>query len=232
MATNDSEAFPPDEADEDSGGDESPSGDSRSLGPSEVEEGFDFFDDVQRAYDLEDPLITAMLANMIEMRRIEESNNEVLKQLRAQRDPDARGKFPTEMSHEVPSETPTTDPNEVERTPVDQGYARITAVSFGWPDGAANAVGIQLATKNGLQLFPRNSEDNFVAFNDFSETFPFDYTLQPGEALVARTVNLDTTNDHFVNIVPHIEELRPEVAQRRLEEQEGIFGGGGGGGDA
>lgn len=195
----------------------------RSLSREEMDRAFEFYTEVSEAYQIEDPSMAGLMAIMIRLRRLEERQLGVLTEIRDQRQPDSRGKFPTEMSHDIPPESPPTDPYQVERTPLEQGWARITAISFAWPDGAGNAVGIRIRTESGLTLFPRNPEDNYVAFNDFSETFPFDYTLRPGETLVAETINLDDTYSHFVNIVPHIEEVREEVGRMRREEQTEIF---------
>lgn len=202
---------------EDGGGDDdTPEWMNGPILPSsrEIHEQYKFFMDVKEAYNVHDDLVGSMLATQVQMSRVERSQASIIEELRSvvaelryQRGPPIVGAFPIEMSHDVAADTPTSNPNTVTRVPSEETEVRIDGVSLAWPDGAANSVGIQLRTGNGLKLVPRNPEDDYLAFNDFADTFDLRYTLEPGEELVAQTVNLDTSNPHFVNIVPHIEEL-------------------------
>lgn len=175
----------------------------------EVHGQINLLEQVKDLVGTDDDWLAGVLANQVQMARMERVENELLREIRDQSD-NIIGEFPFEMSHDVPPDTPVSSPNEVVRVPDEQNVTRVVAVSLGWPDGASNAVGIQITTGSGLTLFPRNPEDNFVAFNDFSETFGLRYELNPGEELIARTINVDATNSHFVNIVPHIEEVPTE----------------------
>lgn len=218
MSTNESADVEPD----DDAGDGSGDGVVDSYPTDgEIQDAYQFFQGIKRAYQIEDDDLLAVLFSLqVRLSRVEEAQSNLLTETRRQRDPSIVGEFPVEMSHSVPADTPITDPNLVERTPDEDGFARVTAISVGWQDGAGNAVGIQVRTANGLKLLPRNPEDQYLAFNDFSETFPLRYTLSPGETLVAQTVNLDNQNSHFVNIVPHVREVREELGEKQREWQE------------
>lgn len=177
---------------------------------AEVREQVNLVEHVMDFLDSDNDWLAALVANQVQMARLERSQAGLLRDIRDQQAPDIVGEFPFELSHDVPADTPTNSPNVVTRTPSDESETRIVSLSLGWPDGANNQVGIKVRTGNGLTLFPRNPQDDFVAFNDFSETFGLDYRLNPGEELIAETVNLDTQNNHFVNIVPQIVELEDE----------------------
>lgn len=185
--------------------------------PEEARKEFNLLEEVRSHFGVDDDYLAAMLANQIQMGRVERRQTELLEEIRDQRGPPLVGEFPIEMSHDVPADTPAEDPHTVERVPNEEESTKIVAVTLGWADGANNAVGIQLRTGNGLKLIPRNPEDDYMAFNDFTDTFDMVYELEPGETLVAQTVNLDTGNSHFVNIVPHVEE--------RVSDETGDGGG-------
>lgn len=176
------------------------------IGDEEIREQANLLERIMSHFDVDDQYLAAMVANQVQLAQIERKENEILREIRDQRAPQIVGEFPFEMSHDVPADTQPEDPNMVERVPSEETDTRIVSLSLGWPDGANNAVGIRVRTGNGLTLFPRNGQDDFVAFNDFAETFGLDYRLDPGEKLIADTINVDTTNNHFVNIVPQIVE--------------------------
>lgn len=188
------------ESDDDGGGDE------ELIAPDVVEAQQNLLEQIGAAFGIDDEYLAAMLANQVQMGRIEQAQLKALEEMRGS-GAEVVGEFPVEMSHYVPADTPTTDPVETVRVPDQQNPSRITAISLGWQDGASNVVGVKIRTGDGLTLLPRNPQDDFIAFNDFSDTWDLRYELDAGEKLVAETVNLDAQNQHFVNIVPHIEEL-------------------------
>lgn len=113
--------------------------------------------------------------------------------------------FPVEFSVLVPADTGRDNPTTVTRTmPAD---VRITTVILGWRDGADGQVGIQFGTESGERFVPRNSEDQYLAFNDFSHPFTVRTEVSEGTTLRAQMVNLDTTNDHQANAVAELEFL-------------------------
>lgn len=176
----------------------------------EVEESVGILGGILDRLTTEDEFLGALLSNQVRLARTTEKMRELIAEIRLSRGADVSGKYVIEMSHSVPSDTLTTAPKETVRVPDEQNPSRLTGVSLGWQSGTNNVVGIQLRTGSGEKLMPRNAEDQFLAFNDFTDTFPVETELAPGEELVALTVNLDSTNSHFVNIVPHISELEPE----------------------
>lgn len=164
------------------------------------------------------------LCRQVQLDRVQESNERILDRLDdlpAADEGRMPQKFPIEMSHNVSADTQRSSPNEVTRTPSKDLPVELHGITLGWPDGADNLVGIQIVSASGLKLVPRNPEDQYLAFNDFTETFPLNVRLNPDEDIVAKTVNLDTSNAHFVNIVPHIEELPHHMAP---EDNREIFG--------
>lgn len=208
-----------DEGDDD--GDEDGGDDGAPPTAEDLEEQFNRLEDALDELDTDDEYLAAFLTWLERLDRVERAQTDLLEEIRdlreqqaddeedeeADDEPEIVGTFPIEMSHDVPSNTQRSSPNVVRRTPHEDGPARITQVALGWPEGAGNGVGIQLRTGDGLQLVPRNPEDDYIGFNDFADTFGLEYDLQPGEELVAQTVNLDQSNDHFVNIVPQIQEM-------------------------
>jgi len=186
--------------------------------PQDAREGWNAIERVKAALGIEDDFAAATIANQTRLGQLLVELRNAVTELSAIRDPDIIGEFPIEMSHSVPPNTLDTDPNVVRRTPDKQNEVRVTSISLGWPDGTNNAVGIQVRTGNGQKLLPRNPEDQFIAFNKFTETFDLRYKLEPGEDLEAVTVNFDTSNDHFVNIVPQVEEIATEDSSNTEED--------------
>lgn len=178
------------------------------ITPDEVREEFDLVEQVGSRLGVDDDYLAAILTQQARIYRLEKAQKQLLQSLGGSIDQtDVVGQFPIEMSHEVPADTPMTDPVETTRVADEENRAHVTAVSLGWQSGTQNSVGIQLSTGNGLKLLPRNPEDEYIAFDDFNDTWGLDYVLDSGEELIARTVNFDEDNPHFVNIAPHIEEL-------------------------
>lgn len=112
--------------------------------------------------------------------------------------------FVYEFSTDVPADTPLENPIEVERDVPQDGW--ITSIIVGWPDGADNRVGVGVGTETGENLFPRNKEDQFIAANSFTSPFDVRVEVSEDDTLVARYMNHDTDNDHFVNVFVTIEE--------------------------
>lgn len=109
-----------------------------------------------------------------------------------------------EFSNEVAASTTTDSPDVVPRElPFD---AEIVEILVGWPDGANNLVGVQLRTSDENILFPANPEDDFVAANDFTGTFPLVEDVNQEDELQVVYVNNDTANPHFINVVLTIRE--------------------------
>lgn len=174
----------------------------------EVEQSIDVFEKVFDNLSTDDEFLSAILANQVQMARTARKTNELIQETRLVRGADVTGRYVIDMSHNVPVDTPTTNPVQTVRVPDEQDPSRLTAVSLGWQDGTNHKVGIQLRTGSGEKLIPRNSEDQFLAFNDYTETFRVEKELAEGEEIVAETVNLNSGGgSKFVNIVPHISEL-------------------------
>lgn len=112
--------------------------------------------------------------------------------------------FVYEFSEDVPAGTPIEEPVEIERDVPKDGW--ITSIIVGWPDGADNLVGVGVGTETGETIFPRNKQDSYVAANDFTQPFDVRMEVSKDDTLVAKYVNNDSANDHFVNVFVTIEE--------------------------
>lgn len=112
--------------------------------------------------------------------------------------------FQLELSTNIPANTMQAEPLVVERKlPFN---CILSQVVIGWPNGANNLVGIKVRTGEGEKLFPRDPDSEFVAANGFTGTFPLRETLREGTELEAVLVNNDSSNSHFVNVIPTIVE--------------------------
>lgn len=110
-----------------------------------------------------------------------------------------------DFSNEVATNTTTDNPVSITReVPFD---GRITTFFTGWPDGTQNGAGIALLRNEGERLFPRNPEDQFVAFNDVAHPFDLRAPVSKGETLEAQFTNADPNQSHFLNAVVTIEEM-------------------------
>lgn len=116
-------------------------------------------------------------------------------------EPGGRRAFPFELSKDVSA-------NSTETKSVDVPYdGRIVGVILGWPDGASNAVGAKLRTTTGQTFVPYNRDnEEFLAFNNFVETFVVRADVSKDETIVAEYKNNDANNSHFINCVPFIVE--------------------------
>lgn len=170
----------------------------------------------------------ASVARSIQFDRVRQQNQRILERLDDLQVPDPAAdddgppteSFTFEMSHDIPADTSESSPKEVERVIHDEGKAQLRGVVLGWAAVPIGSVGIQIRTGNGLKLIPRNPEDDFIAASDFTDTFELSYRLDPGEKLIARTVNIDTQNSHFVNIFPQAVEVPPEDDRPADEEED------------
>lgn len=114
------------------------------------------------------------------------------------------------MSKTVPADTPKESPAmETRDVPWD---ARLDGVIVGWPAGTNNLTGVQLRTAQGEILFPRDSDSQYVAMDNFSDRFTLTHSLSEGEQLQAQFINLPNQNGkstgHYVTCLPQIRERR------------------------
>lgn len=113
-----------------------------------------------------------------------------------------RREYTYDMSTTVPTSTARDDPLIISRTlPFD---AEVNGVTIGWLAGANGDVGVQIRTSNGDKLLPRNPESEYMASNDFTETFPLRVRLAADTEIEAVYVNQDDTNGHYMNVMPRI----------------------------
>lgn len=109
-----------------------------------------------------------------------------------------RDSYPFEMSLDVSASTETSRELTV---PYD---GRVTKVIIGWPSGANNKVGVGFRTKGGIELIPRNSDEDYIAANDFTHPFDVQTDVAEDDVLVAEFNNTDATNAHFINVFVEI----------------------------
>lgn len=128
--------------------------------------------------------------------------------------------YPVEFSLDVPADTPRTEPATKKRTV--KAPSRTQSFIVGWSDGADHLVGIGLETESGQSLFPRNPEDEYMAANNFTHPFPLVARFPPEQTFVAKFINNDMSNSHFVNAILITEE-RPESHSRTTAEVEPRF---------
>lgn len=182
---------------------------------AEAADGAEEIQRVKRALGINDNVTAALLLTRAQMAEVVSMQGRVLDKLdgmgggqrASDRSPGVSGAYPVDASRTIAAgsaNNPTT--NEEVRVPDEENFTRITAVTLGWPSGTDNGAGIKCRTGDGLDLVPRNPEDDYIAFDDFVETFTLDYVLHPGEELVTETINYDG-NGHFLNTVYHIEEM-------------------------
>lgn len=112
--------------------------------------------------------------------------------------------FPFEFSKDVSAGTTRDSFETREREVPYDGW--IIELVVGWPAGADNGVGVQFRRKSGEVFFPRNKEDAYIAQDDFQHPYNVCAPVREGEVLVAQYINTDTSNSHFVNVVPTIQE--------------------------
>lgn len=110
--------------------------------------------------------------------------------------------YPHEASANVPADTSSDEPVTRERT-ID-GPFELVSVIMGWPDGADNFLGIAVKTASGENIIPRNSEDEYIAANDFTGEFTIRRAFEDDDTLVAEYINNDTGNSHFGNVIMNI----------------------------
>lgn len=109
-----------------------------------------------------------------------------------------------EYSKNIPANTSLGDSPVTRTAPFD---GKITSIVIGWPDGTANAVGVQLKREDeGTTLFPNNPQSDVVAANDFTTTFNAGFRVNQGERIIADFINNDSGNSHFVNVVVEFKE--------------------------
>lgn len=190
--------------------------------PEDVEATENALERVRDELGLENKYQAAVVANQVRLGRLERQQTALLQQLtdvlgRITPDgtitlPDA---FPWEFSTDVPSDTPVDSPVTTERSIPDG--ARLTSLTVGWPSGADNTAGVQFgpADPEDVKYFPRNTQDDYIAANDFTDTWPLRVNPQD-DVLVAQFVNGDTTNNHFINVIAMLE-LREPVDVTQFE---------------
>lgn len=109
-----------------------------------------------------------------------------------------------EYSRNIPSNSSLGDV-PVTRTAPFSG--KITSIVVGWPDGTANAVGVQLRREDsGGTLFPNNPGSDVIAANDFTTDFDAGFSVGQGERIIADFINNDPNNSHFVNMIVEFKE--------------------------
>lgn len=113
--------------------------------------------------------------------------------------------LPLEMGKDIPASTGVNDPDIVERSIPFTG--RIIIYHPGYPDGAENRLGIGLWLNEEVQLYPYNSEDAYVGYDDVSEPLPIRYPVRQDDTVQTFYVNNDTANSHFGNSLVMIEEV-------------------------
>jgi len=111
--------------------------------------------------------------------------------------------YPFEMSQNVSAGSDET--NELS-LPFD---GRIRSVVLGWQAGANNKVGVGVRTRTGKELIPRNSDEDYIAADDFTYPFLVREEVSEDDIIVAEFNNTDTTNDHFINVFVEVVELPP-----------------------
>lgn len=66
----------------------------------------------------------------------------------------------------------------------------VDGIIAGWPDGADQLVGVQLVdARSGEKLFPVGDE-NYLAYNDFSNEFDVTFEVEKGQELIAKYKSL------------------------------------------
>lgn len=110
--------------------------------------------------------------------------------------------FPLEFSTNVPSGTTLDSPVTTSREAPYDGF--VTELMVGFPPGAGGAVGLQFRNAAGEVFFPYNEEDHYVAQDDIQHPYSVCFPVRDGETLVAEFVNTDTSEDHFVNVIPTV----------------------------
>lgn len=111
--------------------------------------------------------------------------------------------FPFELSMDVPANTPTTDPvTQTVEVPYD---GRVTTVVIGWPSGTDKGVGVKIRDNRGHQYVPYNTDEEYIAADNFTHPFAVHVDIEEDDELVAEFVNA-TSEDHLVNVFPEISE--------------------------
>lgn len=91
----------------------------------------------------------------------------------------------------------------------------LAEVFIRWDDGANSLVGVRLqaggTNDDGKKLVPFNPEDDFIALNDVSRTYPLWLPVTKDELLTVRVQNQDDSNGHAVPIDMVVARFVPEL---------------------
>lgn len=185
------------------------------LGEDDVRDQLNLIERIGSIFEVEDDWLAAQLANQSILAEIERRENELLEQqnemlsqlqgIRENAEEEIKRSFPLEFSATITSNTPSEDPEIINRDVPFDGV--ITDVVIGWPAGADNLVGAQLGLESGERFVPRNKEDEYIAADDFTHSFSVREEVSEDDTIQAQYVNSDDTFDHFMNMFVTVREV-------------------------
>jgi len=181
------------------------------IGPDEIDGQLNLLEEVKASFGVDDDYLAAVLANQVQLGRVERKQSELLAALAdilsavsPDVEPTFSDSYPFEFSTDVPADTENVDPAT---TSIDVPFdARVVELVVGWPAGAQGQVGVQFRSESGERFFPRDKQNEYVATDDFTHAFSLEADVSGGDTLVAQFINKDTTNPHFINVVATLKE--------------------------